>query len=124
MKFNIYSRPFPLTTGLENHIRQKFGRALSHAPLLTEVSVTVSDINGPRGGEDKQCKLQFSLAGFGQVVIKDTKADMYHAIDSAAKRARHAASRAMNRRQKSVKLRGRLEHQWMMPEEEVAGTMA
>ena len=110
MKLTIYSRPFQLTAGMENYIREKLGKALTKAPNMTAVSVTVSDINGPRGGEDKECKLQFSLAGLGQFVIKDTKSDLYRAIDSASARARHAVSRAINRRQKRVKLRNRSEY--------------
>ena len=101
MKLRIYTRPFELTAAIENHIRKRVNNALARMePEHGEVLVTLEDINGPRGGEDKQCKLQFSVAGAGQFVITDTKSDMYHAIDSAAKRARHAVSRARARRQK------------------------
>lgn len=101
MKLKIHSRPFELTRALEAHVRRKLKLAFSRvAPQLAEVSVDLSDINGPRGGEDKQCKLQFSVPGMGLVVIKDTKADLYHAVDSAAQRARHAIARGVDRRQK------------------------
>lgn len=105
MKFKIYSHPFQLTAGIENYIRKKLAKTLSKSPSLTEVSVTVSDINGPRGGEDKQCKLQFAIAGKGRFVIKDTKSDLYHAIDSAAHRARHTISKVNSRRSKDKQLR-------------------
>lgn len=105
MKFTIYSHPFELTSGIENYIRKKLEKTLSKSPALTEVSVTVSDINGPRGGEDKECKLQFSIAGKGRFVIKDTKSDLYHAIDSAAHRARHTISKVNSRRSKDKQLR-------------------
>lgn len=113
MKLSIYSRPFQLTPGMENHIRQKLKTVLSRLPHPTEVAVTFSDINGTRGGEDKQCKLQFSVPGLGRFVVKDTKADLYQAIDHSAKRARHAISRAMNRHHKRVKIKA-------MPEGEFA----
>jgi putative sigma-54 modulation protein len=108
MKLDIQARPFELTAALEAHIRRKLRSAFSRvAPPLTGVSVALSDINGPRGGEDKQCKLQFSLPGMGLVVIKDRKSDLYHAIDSAAHRARYAIARSMARRQKNNRGRGR-----------------
>ena len=110
MKLSIYSRPFQLTAGMENHIREKLEKVLSKVPHPTEVAVTFSDINGTRGGEDKQCKLQFSLPGLGRFVVKDTKADLYQAIDSSAKRAKYAISRAMNRRQKRVRIKDLPEH--------------
>ena len=101
MKLNIQSRPFELTAALDAYIRSKLNSALSRvAPPQTEITIALSDINGPRGGEDKQCKLLFALPGVGLFVIKDTKADLYHAIDSSAHRARHAVSRAMTRRHK------------------------
>jgi putative sigma-54 modulation protein len=108
MKLTIQSRPFELTAALDAYIRSKLSNALSRvAPPQTEINIALSDINGPRGGEDKQCKLFFALPGVGLFVIKDTKADLYHAIDSAAQRARHAVSRATTRRRKLKSRRGK-----------------
>jgi ribosome-associated translation inhibitor RaiA len=98
MKLTIQSRPFALTAALDAYIRSKLSNALSRvAPPQTEINIALSDINGPRGGEDKQCKLFFA----------HTKADLYHAIDSAAQRARHAVSRATTRRRKLKSRRGK-----------------
>lgn len=110
MKLSIYSRPFQLTAGMESHIREKLQKVWSRVPHPIEVAVTFSDINGVRGGENKQCKLQFSLPGLGRFVIKDTKADLYQAIDHSAKRARHAISRAMNRHQERAGIKHLPEH--------------
>ena len=108
MKLNIQSRSFELTAALDAYIRNKLNQALSRvAPPQTEVTISLSDINGPRGGEDKQCQMLFALPGVGLFVIKDRKADLYHAIDSASQRARHAVSRAVTRRRKRKNGRGK-----------------
>ena len=57
----------------------------------------LSDINGPRGGEDKRCQLQVSLAGLPDVVVEDTEADLYFAIDRAADRVGRSVMRKLDR---------------------------
>jgi ribosome-associated translation inhibitor RaiA len=108
-------------------VRKKLSKSLSKAPSLTEVVVTVSDINGPRGGEDKQCQLQFAVAGKGRFVIKDIKADMYHAIDSAVHRAEHAMAKANARRHKDRHLRNGRAHKrsaWIVDSQQEQAAIA
>ena len=53
--------------------------------------------NGPRGGKDKRCCIQVPFPGTRNVVIEDTEADLYVAIDRAADRAARAVSRRLER---------------------------
>ena len=46
----------------------------------TEVSVRLSDENGPRGGEDKRCRIQITFPGAPSVVIDDTEMEITHVI--------------------------------------------
>ena len=57
----------------------------------------LSDINGPRGGRDKRCRIQVPFAGKPNVVIEDTESDLYVAIDRAAERAERAVVRRLER---------------------------
>ena len=57
----------------------------------------LSDINGPRGGRDKRCRIQVPFPGTRNVVIEDTEADLYVAIDRAAERAERAVVRRLER---------------------------
>jgi len=59
--------------------------------------VRLSDINGPRGGNDKRCRIKVPLAGRQDVVIEDTEADLYVAIDRAADRTERALARRLER---------------------------
>ena len=59
--------------------------------------VRLSDINGPRGGRDKRCRLHLVMPGRANVVIEDTRADLYTAIDCAADRAARTVARKLAR---------------------------
>jgi len=60
--------------------------------------VRLSDVNGPRGGVDKCCRIQIILKGLPDVVIEDVEADLYVAIDRATERAGRTVVRKVDRR--------------------------
>ena len=98
MKVEIHSRDFSLTRAMRAHIERRLGFALKAGyEHVKRVLVRLSDVNGPRGGNDKRCQLEVLLPG-QTVVVKDTRADLYVAIDRAASRARHGVKRWMGRR--------------------------
>ncbi len=83
-----------------NHAERRLRFALTSAGNhVQRIVVRLSDINGPRGGEDKRCHLQVVLAGLPDVVVEDTEADLYFAIDRAADRAGRSVMRKINRKQ-------------------------
>lgn len=100
MQIDIQARNFSLTDALRNHAERRLRFALtccnSH---IQRIFMRLSDINGPRGGEDKRCHLQVVLGGLPDVVIEDTEADLYVAIDRATDRARRTAMRRIERQQ-------------------------
>ena len=88
MQIDIQARGFTLTRGLRDHAERRLRFAFGPArPEVLRVSVRLSDENGPRGGADMRCRIQVTLAGAAGVVIEDTEADLYVAIDRAADRA-------------------------------------
>ncbi len=94
MQISIHSSGFVLTEALRAYIVQRLHTALRRAgERMRNVHVWLSDINGPRGGRDKRCKIQLRMAGGKDVLIEDTEADLYHAIDLAAQRADRAVVR-------------------------------
>lgn len=98
MEFNIQASGFTLTDGLRQHTERRLRFALGWAGNdLRKVAVRLSDINGPRGGIDKRCKIQILLTGRKEVVIEDTEADLYVAIDRVAERADRAVARQLQR---------------------------
>ena len=100
MQINILARHFPLTSALRNHAERRLRFALACCDdHIQRVVMRLSDINGPRGGEDKRCSLQVRLAGLPDVVIEDTEADLYVAIDRAVDRAGRTVVRKIGRQQ-------------------------
>ena len=98
MQIDIQARIFSLTNALRDHIKRRLGFALSTKDEhIQRVMVRLSDINGPRGGEDKCCHIQIVIPHLADVVIEDTEADMYAAIDRAADRAGRTVGRRLAR---------------------------
>lgn len=98
MHINIQARGFALTNGLREHAERRLQFALGWADEhLRQVSVRLSDENGPRGGEDKRCRIQITFRGAPSVVISDIEADLYVAIDRAADRAGRSVARRLER---------------------------
>jgi len=99
MRVNIKTSGFDLTEGLREHARRRLDFALDWArDELVSVAVLLSDINGPRGGKDKRCQVRIPLPGNREVVIQDTKTDLYSAIDVAVERASRTLDRRLGRR--------------------------
>ena len=98
MQINIQARDFSLTKALRSHVERRIGFALStRYDRIGRIQVRLFDINGPRGGNDKCCRLQVVMPGQADVVIADTQADLYAAIDRAADRAGRVVSRRLAR---------------------------
>jgi len=94
MNIEIHGQHLTLSPILKAHIEQKlqfsFNRFEQH---ISTIHVGLSDINGPRGGLDKQCTLQVSLASMSDVVIKDTQRTLSLAVDRAIQRAGRTVAR-------------------------------
>lgn len=98
MRIDIQARGFDLTEGLREHTVRRLQFALGWANHdVRAVSVRLFDINGPRGGKDKCCRIQVPFAGAANVVIEDTEDDLYVAIDRAAERAGRTLARRLAR---------------------------
>ena len=98
MNIHIRAQGFELTDRLREHTERRLRFALGWADdRLRQVSICLSDENGPRGGEDKRCRIQIAFPGAPNVVIDDTEADLYVAIDRAADRAGRSVARRLER---------------------------
>lgn len=98
MQMDIQCRSFDLTDGLRDYVKKRLAYSLNCGDgHIVRVIVRLSDINGPRGGEDKRCHLELRLKGLPEVVIEDTESDLYVAIDRAAERAGRALVRCLAR---------------------------
>ena len=100
MRIDIRARNFPLTDTQRSHAERRLRFALTCCDdHIQRVVMRLSDINGPHGGADKRCHLQVVLAGLPDVVVEDTEADLYVAIDRATDRAGRTLVRRIDRQQ-------------------------
>lgn len=98
MQLDIQTNGFSLTEGIRNYATQRMQFALDRNDgHVMHVRVSLADINGPRGGIDKRCQINLALAGQNTIVIEDTEADLYIAIDRASDRCERTLARRLDR---------------------------
>ncbi len=100
MKTDIQARGFNLTKAIRAYTERRIFFAVSFAQhYVQHITVRLSDINGPRGGQDKRCQLVLKLNGAPSLVIEDTEDNLYAAIDRAVRRASQSVARNLGRKQ-------------------------
>ena len=110
MQIEIQARNFTLTNALRGYVKRRLVFALStRDDHIQRVKVRLSDINGPRGGEDKRCHIQVVLPHLPDVVIEDTEEDLYAAIDRAVDRAGRTVGRRVTRQRDNGRSTGQHE---------------
>lgn len=98
MQLDIHTNGFSLTEGIRHYTTQRMQFALDcNDGHIMSVRVRLADINGPRGGVDKRCQIDLALAGQNNIVIEDTEADLYDAIDRVSDRCSRTLSRRLER---------------------------
>jgi putative sigma-54 modulation protein len=98
MQVDIQSRGLSLTNEFVSYYRQKVILALAYCSgHVRQVIVRLSDINGHHRGTQSRCHIHVKLAGMPDVVIEDTQADLYGAIDRAVNRAKRIVVRTVDR---------------------------
>ena len=98
MRVDIQAKGFKLTQGLMQQTQHRLECDLNWArDHVSCVTVRLSDINGPRGGEDMRALVQVAIPGAQAVVVEDVQSDLYLAIDRAMERAGRAVERRVTR---------------------------
>ncbi len=99
MQLEIRGHNFTLTESLRRYAERRLmfalGRFRHH---IRSVTARMADLNGPRGGVDK--RFQVVVDGFQSrevLVIEQTDADMYVAIDRAVDRLARLVRRQVSR---------------------------
>jgi len=109
MKLDIRGRQMQVTPAMRRHTERRLRFALGRfGTRLDRVTVRLFDVNGPRGGTDKWCRISVGLPATATVVVEDGDSDLYAAIDRAAERVgRMVGRRVQRRRTLAIDRRGR-----------------
>lgn len=84
---------------LRTHVARRAGFALGRfADVIQTATITVEDVNGIRGGIDKECSVQLRVPGEGDIYVRAVHEDGFAATDLAMSKARRALLRRLDRR--------------------------
>jgi putative sigma-54 modulation protein len=99
MDVEIRGQNMGLTEEIETHVDRKVHFALDQFnSWITHALVHLEDVNGPRRGVDKHCRILVSLKGGKTIKVEDIDADMISAVNRAADRLGQVVSREVDRR--------------------------
>ena len=94
----IRTRDFTVTPAIRHWIDRQLERALQRFDgEVTGVEVYLSDVNGPRGGDDKKVVMHTRLRGLPPVSVITRGGDLYVAISRCAKRLRRGVKRTVTK---------------------------
>ena len=98
MQLHFKGQNLFLAPAVIERIERRMRIALSRfADRIDRVTVRLADLNGPRSGVDKQCRIVVRLRSGGEIVIEDSASDFETAIDRGADRVQRAVARALAR---------------------------
>ncbi len=99
MRVNIHASKVELSPTIEEYVERRLLFALGRfADVTRTVDVTLSDINGPKGGQDKLCRMRVKLNRQSKPVIADVlHEDLRTSIDLTADRLGRSVGRAVDR---------------------------
>lgn len=102
MQVEIRSRDFEITEGIHAYAERRLGFALDRfAGHLRRLQVYLGDVNGPKGGPDKLCRLVVVMPS-ATVVVEEIHPDLYRAIDRTAGRVARKVAREVGRANRPV----------------------
>jgi hypothetical protein len=101
MQLDMHGINYNLDDGLKDHIARRLHFALGRfASRIQKMTIRMTDVNGPRGGIDKHCRIAVALVPTGVVMIEDRGDDPFALVTAAAKRAGQAVRRELQRRRR------------------------
>ncbi len=98
MLMQISGRRIPLSAAFREHVQRRFAFALGRfGHRVARVLLKFTDINGRRGGVDKQCRVAIQLDRGPRIIVDTRDVELEAVVDQAAQRAGHAVRRELER---------------------------
>lgn len=99
MKLTIRTRHIVITSDTTAEIHRRLVQAFRRIlPTIRAVDISITDINGPKGGADKQCRIRIRGRSIPTVVVEHVGMDTLATVSIAAERAEQVVLRKMARR--------------------------
>jgi putative sigma-54 modulation protein len=102
MELTITDLKIELSTENLSHIRQKILSMFNKfCDRVQVIKVTIDDVNGPKGGKDKYCRVVIYSKGMPDIVITDNQTSVMSAVNIALSRAKLSFLKKVKRQQKN-----------------------
>jgi ribosome-associated translation inhibitor RaiA len=98
MNIQIHARNIPLTRAVHDLAIRRLGYALGRfAHLIGNISLRLSDTNGPKGGVDVEALALVELRQGTRLVVRGAYASPQEAVSAIVERVRHNVQRCHDR---------------------------
>lgn len=88
MKIDIQAKQLKLGQTFKQNVKVKIRRLFQHnSEDVNRINITVADINGPKGGDDKVCKVNVSVGGGKNILVSARDSSAYKAVTQAIRKA-------------------------------------
>ena len=101
MNITTRAKDFSLTKAIDTFVRSEIRSAFQHLDAeIVSIDVSMRDINGPKGGIDKQVLICVRLRSRQQIAIDTGHENLYASVKTGVKRAKRAVRRAVRKAQR------------------------
>lgn len=98
MEIKLFDGSIKTSEAQYHYVMKKIGAAAARLKDATcTVDVRLADVNGPKGGVDKQCSIVVTPPGLATLRVEEQAADYYGAIDAAAATLKRSLARLLER---------------------------
>jgi ribosomal subunit interface protein len=98
MRLELRADGIAMTEALRDFIEKKVRLALGRfGQRVRHVRVRLTDVNGPRKGEDIRCNIQASVIPAGRLTIDEQRSDPFAAVARASARVSYRLARHLER---------------------------
>lgn len=98
MNITTTAQGFEATKAIDRFVRDQVGAALQRlSEDVIAVDVFLKDINGPKGGIDKQALIRVQLRNRQTIAVETEHQNLYAAVGKSAKRTKRAVRRHLRK---------------------------
>jgi len=103
MKIEVRGKGVEVTRGLREFVERRARFSLGRrSDQIDRVQVWLEDVNGPKGGDDKRCRVRLGGAGLTGKLVESSSNELGTAVFDALERAARVADRARSRQRQSL----------------------
>lgn len=98
MNITTSAKDFDMTPAIDQFVREQLRMNLQrHGADILAADVFLKDINGPKGGVDKQALIRIRLRNRQVIALETEHEDLYAAVRTGAKRTKRTINRQLRK---------------------------